>query len=128
MAMATYIDAEQIDRELQQRLNNRMHSVRALVKSRQAVEVARDALNVANDEDTCDALNVAKDEDARCYQAALGIGWTVNELRSSGLSEPENETAGTYLTADGQKLTAVDIRKTADSSQPAPTDENVGSH
>lgn len=67
--MATQIDAQRIEAELQKRLTNRMDSVRALVKSRQAVADARDA------------LSKAEDEDARQFQAALGAGWTVEELR-----------------------------------------------
>jgi hypothetical protein len=78
-AMATRIDAEKIEHELQQRLSNRMESVRELVKSRQKVADARDA------------LGAAEDEDARRYQAALTAGWTADELRSAGLSEPEKK-------------------------------------
>ncbi|WP_427136765.1 hypothetical protein [Pseudarthrobacter sp. S9] len=77
--MATHIDADKIEAELQQRLNNRMDSVRALVKSRQSVADARDK------------LSNAEDEDARRYQAALGAGWTAGELRASGLPEPEKK-------------------------------------
>ncbi|MDP9888639.1 hypothetical protein LFT44_21895 (plasmid) [Arthrobacter sp. FW306-05-C] len=77
--MATNIDAEKIERELQKRLSNRMDSVRELVKSRQKVADARDA------------LSVAEDEDVRRYQAALAAGWTADELRSAGLSEPEKK-------------------------------------
>lgn len=77
--MATHIDAEKIEHELQQRLSNRMDSVRELVKSRQKVADARDA------------LGDAEDEDARRYQAALTAGWTADELRSAGLSEPEKK-------------------------------------
>lgn len=78
-AMATHIDAEKIENELQQRLSNRMDSVRELVKSRQKVADARDA------------LGAAEDEDARRYQAALTAGWTADELRSAGLNEPEKK-------------------------------------
>jgi hypothetical protein len=53
--------------------------VRELVKSRQKVVDARDA------------LSAAEDEDARRYQAALTAGWTVDELRSAGLGEPEKK-------------------------------------
>lgn len=78
-AMAIHIDAEKIEHELQQRLSNRMDSVRELVKSRQKVADARDA------------LGAAEDEDARRYQAALTAGWTADELRSAGLNEPEKK-------------------------------------
>ncbi|MDJ0459833.1 hypothetical protein PUN71_021730 [Arthrobacter sp. NQ7] len=77
--MAIHIDAEKIENELQQRLSNRMDSVRLLVKSRQNVAEAREA------------LAAAEDEDARRYQAALTAGWTADELRSAGLNEPEKK-------------------------------------
>ena len=77
--MATHIDAEKIENELQQRLSTRMDSVRELVKSRQKVVDARDA------------LDAAENEDARRYQAALTAGWTAEELRSAGLTEPEKK-------------------------------------
>lgn len=75
--MANHIDAQKIENELQQRLNNRMDSVRALVNTRQAVADAREL------------LNAAEDEDARQYQAAIRAGWAAEELRASGLPEPE---------------------------------------
>jgi hypothetical protein len=78
-SMTTHIDAEKIENELRQRLSNRMDSVRELVKSRQEVADARAA------------LRAAEDEDARRYQAALTAGWTADELRSAGLSEPEKK-------------------------------------
>lgn len=77
--MAKHIDAQKIESELQKRLHNRMDSVRALVKTRQSVAAARDA------------LNSAEDDDARQYQAALSAGWTAEELRASGLPEPEKK-------------------------------------
>lgn len=102
--MATQIDAQKIEHELQQRLNNRMDSVRALVKSRQAVADARDA------------LDSAEDEDARQYQAAIGAGWTAEELRASGLPEPEKKVRVRKRAA----------RKPAATHQPEPNGENVG--
>lgn len=77
--MATNIDAEKIEQELQRRLSSRMDSVRELVKARQAVADAREL------------LSQAEDEDARRYQAALSAGWTADELRAAGLTEPEKK-------------------------------------
>lgn len=77
--MATQIDAQKIEHELQQRLNNRMDSVRALVNSRQAVAEAREA------------LNAVENEDVQHYMDALNAGWTADELRASGLPEPEKK-------------------------------------
>jgi len=102
--MATNIDAQKIEHELQQRLNNRMDSVRSLVKTRQAVADARDA------------LDSAEDEDARQYQAAISAGWTADELRASGLSEPEKKL----------RVRKRAGRKPAAAPQPEPVAENVG--
>lgn len=77
--MATNIDAEKIEQELQRRFSSRMDSVRELVKARQAVADAREL------------LSQAEDEDARRYQAALSAGWTADELRAAGLLEPEKK-------------------------------------
>ena len=104
--MANHIDAQKIEHELQQRLNNRMDSVRALVKSRQSMANARDA------------LNSAEDEDARQYQAAISAGWTADELRASGLPEPEKKLRVRKRAA----------RKPAAEPQPEPAGENVDQH
>ncbi|MCY0905754.1 hypothetical protein [Arthrobacter sp. H14-L1] len=102
--MATHIDAEKIEQELQQRLNSRMDSVRALVKSRTSIANARAALQEAEDEDT------------RRYQAALSAGWTAEELRVSGLPEPEKKLRARKRAA----------RKPAAAKQPATAGEPAG--
>lgn len=102
--MGIHIDAEKIERELQQRLNNRMDSVRSLVKSRQAVADAREA------------LSSAEDEDARRFQAALSAGWKVEELRSAGFPEPEKKLRVRKRTA----------HKPAPAPQSTPAAESVG--
>ncbi|MBG0741106.1 hypothetical protein IV500_17180 [Paeniglutamicibacter antarcticus] len=104
--MATHIDAEKIEQELQKRLNSRMDSVRALVKSRTSVANARAA------------LSEAEDEDARRYQAALSAGWNADELRSSGLPEPEKKLRVRKRAA----------RKPAATRQPSNAGESVGHH
>ena len=106
ICMATQIDADKIEHQLQQRLNSRMDSVRALVKSRQAVLEAQEA------------LGVAENEDARHYQAALSAGWTADELRGSGLPEPEKK----------QRVRKRAVRKPAASPQTSPSNESEGHH
>ncbi|WP_104111868.1 hypothetical protein [Arthrobacter sp. N199823] len=104
--MATQIDAQKIEHELQQRLNSRMDSVRALVKTRQVVADAREA------------LDLAENEDARQYQAAISAGWTADELRASGLPEPEKKL----------RVRKRATRKTAATPQPEPSADNVAHH
>ena len=77
--MATSLDAQKIEDALRQRLDARMDSVRTLVRSRQELADAKAA------------LKAAEDEDVRRWNAALGAGWTAEELRTAGLAEPEKK-------------------------------------
>ncbi|WP_052207203.1 hypothetical protein [Sinomonas humi] len=77
--MATSLDAQKIEAALRQRLDARMDSVRALVRSRQELDDAKAA------------LKAAEDEDVRRWNAALIAGWTPEELRAAGLTEPEKK-------------------------------------
>lgn len=77
--MATSLDAQKIEDALRQRLDARMDSVRALVHSRQELDDARAV------------LKAAEDEDVRRWNAALTAGWTPDELRTAGLTEPEKK-------------------------------------
>lgn len=78
--MATALDAQKIEDALRQRLDARMDSVRALVRSRQELDDAKAM------------LKAAEDEDIRRWNAALTAGWTPDELRTAGLTEPEKKT------------------------------------
>jgi hypothetical protein len=78
--MATALDAQKIEDALRQRLDARMDSVRALVRSRQELDDAKAM------------LKAAEDEDLRKWNAALTAGWTPEELRTAGLTEPEKKT------------------------------------
>ena len=77
--MATSLDAQKIEDALRQRLDARMDSVRALVRSRQELDDAKAV------------LRAAEDEDVRRWNAALAAGWTPEELRAAGLAEPEKK-------------------------------------
>ncbi|MCH6472413.1 hypothetical protein [Sinomonas terrae] len=77
--MATSLDAQKIEDALRQRLDARMDSVRALVRSRQELDDAKAM------------LKAAEDEDVRRWNAALTAGWTPDELRTAGLTEPEKK-------------------------------------
>ncbi|MDQ4489349.1 hypothetical protein RBS60_03945 [Sinomonas sp. ASV486] len=67
-----------IEDALRQRLNARMDSVRALVRSCQELDDAKAM------------LKAAEDEDVRRWNA-LTAGWTPEELRTAGLTEPEKK-------------------------------------
>ena len=60
-------------------LDGRMTSVRALVKSRQAVT------------DLHEQLAEAERADVRAYSSALADGWSADELKKLGLGEPEKK-------------------------------------
>lgn len=77
--MATSLDAQKIEDALRRRLDARMDSVRALVRSRQELDDAKAM------------LKAAEDEDVRRWNAALTAGWTPEELRAAGLTEPEKK-------------------------------------
>lgn len=77
--MANSLDAQKIESALRQRLDARMDSVRALVRSRQELDDAKAA------------LRAAEDEDVRRWNAALTAGWAPEELRAAGLTEPEKK-------------------------------------
>ena len=74
--MATTLDAGALEQRARQLLDSRIASVRTLVSARQAVAELQAK------------LADAEREDARLYQAALRDGWTVEELRQLGLTEP----------------------------------------
>ncbi|WP_336853898.1 hypothetical protein [Sinomonas albida] len=77
--MASSLDVQKIEDALRQRLDARMDSVRALVRSRQELDDAKAI------------LKAAEDEDVRRWNAALTAGWTPEELRAAGLAEPEKK-------------------------------------
>lgn len=74
--MSAHLDTERIEQEAQRILNGRMDVIRELAKSRHAVTEAQQA------------LAAAENEDARRYQAALTAGWTPEELKKVGFTEP----------------------------------------
>lgn len=74
--MANTLDAGALEQRARQLLDSRITAVRNLVTARQAVT------------DLQAKLAEAEREDARLYQAALRDGWTTDELRQLGLTEP----------------------------------------
>ena len=74
--MANTLDAGALEQRARQLLDSRIDSVRALVSARQTVTELQTK------------LAEAEREDARLYQAALRGGWTADELRQLGLTEP----------------------------------------
>ncbi|MCU1548270.1 MAG: hypothetical protein JWO29_1221 [Arthrobacter sp.] len=97
--MATEMDPDKIEKDLQEALTSRMNSARALAESREDVAEAREDLAEAQQ-----ALNEAEQEDARRYESARRSGWTADELRQSGLAEPITEpTRAVESTEHGQQ-------------------------
>lgn len=74
--MANTLDAGALEQRARQLLESRIVSVRNLVSARQAVTELQAK------------LTEAEREDARLYQVALRDGWTAEELRQVGLTEP----------------------------------------
>ncbi|MGP9503994.1 hypothetical protein ACT3TS_17495 [Specibacter sp. AOP5-B1-6] len=72
----TNLNSETIESRLQQRLAERMEAVRGLIAARAELDATRAA------------VSAAEQVDAAAWQTALDAGWTVNELKQSGLSEP----------------------------------------
>jgi hypothetical protein len=73
------LDMHQTESAARALLDSRIESVRALVTARQRVADLRD--QIAN----------AEREDARLYAAALRDGWSSDELKKLGLSEPDRK-------------------------------------
>lgn len=80
-------------------MDNRINSVRALVKSRQALADLRDR------------LAAAEADDGTAYRAALADGWSADELRKLGLDEPDKK----------QRVRRRAAARTRDSTRPAPS-------
>ena len=77
--MATSVDAQSAEKKARELLDNRIESVRALVRSRQALADAQ--ARVAE----------AEKADVATYRAAVRDGWTEDELRKLGIDEPEKK-------------------------------------
>lgn len=74
--MATPLDPQSAEEKARQLLDNRIESVRSLVRSRQHLADLRDQ------------VNEAEKADVAAYRAALRDGWTADELRKLGVDEP----------------------------------------
>ena len=74
--MAT-INQQDIERNLQQRLNERMDSVRELIVTREQLSTA------------LEAVTEAERADVAAWHTAITAGWSPAELKQSGLTEPK---------------------------------------
>lgn len=82
---------EEVVRRAQLAHDARIESVRALAVARQSVSDAADAgveRLAAVQREVSEAVDAAELDDAKAYAAALGAGWTADELRRIGLAEP----------------------------------------
>ncbi|GAA4289049.1 hypothetical protein [Georgenia daeguensis] len=103
--MAKELSVEDAEKKARELLDRRIASVRTLVTARQRLAELRE--QVAD----------ADREDVRLYNAALNDGWSPDELRKLGLSEPEKK-ARTRRRAAAKK-TAADAPG-VDHQEPAP--------
>lgn len=71
------INQQDIERNLQQRLNERMDSVRELIATREQLSTA------------LEAVTEAERADAAAWHKAITAGWSPAELKQSGLTEPK---------------------------------------
>lgn len=74
--MAPPLDAQTAEERARALLDNRINSVRTLVATRQRLA------------DLHEQLATTEADDVKAYRAALGDGWTADELRSLGIDEP----------------------------------------
>lgn len=77
--MARELDPEVAEAKARELLDERIRSVRALVRAAQA------------EADLRTQVQTAEREHARAYAAALSDGWTADELRKLGLPDPERK-------------------------------------
>lgn len=81
--MATEKDPDRIAEELRHALSSRMDSARSLAKSKEHTAQAREDAEKAET-----SLEEAKQEEARRYRQARETGWTDDDLRQAGLTDP----------------------------------------
>ena len=77
--MARELDLEAAETKARELLDARISSVRGLVHAAQAEAEVRAQ------------MQAAEREHARAYAAAVGDGWTPDELRKLGLQDPERK-------------------------------------
>lgn len=77
--MARELDLEAAESKARELLDARISSVRGLVRAAQAEAEVRAQ------------VQAAEREHAKAYAAALGDGWTADELRKLGLPDPERK-------------------------------------
>lgn len=122
--MATKISVEQAVERAQRVQDHRINAIRSLAHARQAVDIAREdaaALLAKAQREAADQVAAAEREDIKQYSAALAAGWSPDELRKVGFTQPD-------------KTTRVHQRRTRKSATPAPkpaasdisSDQNAG--
>lgn len=112
----TNLNPEAIESRLQQRLAERMESVRELITKRTALDAARAE------------VEEAEQADANAWQIALDAGWTVNELKQSGLTEPTaKKTRKPRVKAKAGTVGEPSTPSIHSADGHAPTHQNAGS-
>lgn len=93
--MTSALDAKHIETQARALVDSRMNSIRSLVTTRQALAELRAQ------------VGAAEAQDVKAYRAALGDGWTADELRRIGLDEPAKKARARKRTAARREPSAV---------------------
>lgn len=101
------LSIEQAEQQARALLDARIESVRRLVTQRQRLA------------DLHEQVAEAEREDVRLYSAALSDGWTADELRRLGLSEPEKKARGRRRSAPRRTDSPAPADSGSDQSDPA---------
>lgn len=100
--------------------DDRINAIRALGEARQGLDEARakGARRIADVErEVAATTSAAEREDVKKYNAALAAGWTADELKRIGYTEPEKTKR-----ARRKSSTRRPAKKTEASNHEAPTD------
>lgn len=90
--MATQLTAEEAIERARRLQEDRLTAVRVVAEARQSLSDVREqtARELADLQSRiADRIADAEREDVRAYSAALSVGWSADELRKIGFSEPD---------------------------------------
>jgi hypothetical protein len=92
--MATHLSPEEAIERARRIQDDRLNSVRVVAEARQALVDVRDETDRELAElqaRIADRVGTAEREDIRAYNAAISAGWSADELRKIGFSEPDKK-------------------------------------
>lgn len=92
--MATQLTPEEAIERAKRLQDERLNAVRGVAEARQALVDVREETDRELSElqaRIAERIGNAEREDARAYSAAVSAGWTADELRKIGFSEPDKK-------------------------------------